>query len=149
MSSFFKHKVPLTPADEERVLAAIRQAEAGNRGEVGVHIDQQRHKHDPIERAEHIYRKLRMDSTRDGTAVLLYLSLANRQATVFAGPGIHAAAEPGFWQAVTDIVAKGAKSGDLPGGIEQGLAMVGDLLRRHAPGEDAAGNELPDAVTTD
>ena len=90
-----------------------------------------------------------MERTRTDSAVLLYVSTADRKAAVFAGKGIHGAAEPAFWQTVTDAVAEGARGGDLAGGIARALDRVGDLLREHAPGEDTAGNELPDVVTTD
>jgi len=67
---------------------------------------------------------------------------------VFAGSGIYGAAASGFWHEVVEAVADGYRSGDGVGGLVRGLANIGDLLRAHAPGEDSAGNELPDAVTT-
>jgi uncharacterized membrane protein len=33
-------------------------------------------------------------------------------------------------------------------GLCAALEQIGEVLREHVPGEDVAGNELPDAVTT-
>lgn len=138
---------PFTAAEEARLVAAIGRAEANNRGEVRVHVDPRKQKQAPLERAALLFRALGMDATRADTAVLLYVALADRKAAVYAGKGIHGAAEPGFWQSVIDAVGAGAAKGDLTAGLEAALDRVGALLREHAPGDDEAGNELPDAVS--
>lgn len=142
-------KRAFTKAEDDRLVAAIRAAEKGSRGEVRVHVEQSCREGNALGRAKVLFRELRMGRTRADTAVLLYVSTGDRKAAVFAGNGIHGAADPAFWQSVTDAVAEGARAGDLAGGIARALERVGDLLREHAPGEDTAGNELPDVVTTD
>jgi putative membrane protein len=89
-----------------------------------------------------------MHRTRDGTGVLLYIAPAQRKVAVYAGPGVHGAAKRGFWQHVVDAIARKAAHGDLTGGIVDALGRIGDLLRTHAPGDDSAGNELPDEVSS-
>jgi uncharacterized membrane protein len=138
---------PFTKAEEARLVAAIGRAEANNRGEVRVHVDPRKQKQAPLDRAAVLFRALGMGTTRADTAVLLYVALADRKTAVYAGKGIHGAAEPGFWQSVTDAVGAGAAKGDLTGGLEAALDLVGAVLREHAPGDDEAGNELPDAVS--
>jgi uncharacterized membrane protein len=89
-----------------------------------------------------------MRSTRDDTGVLPYVAPDARKAAVFAGTGIHGAADVQFWQCVVDVVAAGFKAGDGISGLVAGLSKIGELLRVAAPGDDSAGNELPDSVST-
>ena len=140
---------PLASEHERAVVAAIQAAEKGNRGEVRVHLEQRCPQgRGAIDRTKEIFHALGMDKTRDSTGVLLYVAVDDHKTAVFAGAGIFGATEPGFWQSVSDAVASGAKRGALHEGLVDALARVGELLRKHVPGDDAAGNELPDEVTT-
>lgn len=89
-----------------------------------------------------------MERTKSGTGVLLYVAELDRKAAVFAGPGVFGARAPDFWRDVTAAVAAGYRAGDRSGGIVRALEMIGALLREAAPGEDVAGDELPNRVTT-
>jgi uncharacterized membrane protein len=135
-------------AESARLVQAIAAAERGNRGEVRVHIEARCNERDPVERARQLFGMLGMPGTRDDTGVLLYLAVQNRKTAVFAGSGIHGAATAGFWQEVVDEVAAGFTRGDALGGLEAALEAIGDLLRTHAAGDDRAGDELPNQVTT-
>lgn len=129
------------------MVAAIGRAEAGNRGEVQVHLEARYPGDGPLGRAAALFAELGMDATRDGTGVLLYVAVEDRKAAVFAGPGIHAAGEDGFWQSAVEAIAAGFARGDRAGGLVAALDRIGDLLRAEVPGEDAAGDELPDRVS--
>jgi uncharacterized membrane protein len=137
----------LTAKEEEAVVAAIRDAERGNRGEVRVHLEAHCPEENPVRRAAVLFRALSMEQTAGATGVLLYVAVKDRRAAVFAGAGIHRAANDGFWQDAIDAVAGGFASGEPASGIIRALDMIGSLLRASVPGDDVAGNELPDAVT--
>lgn len=128
-------------------MGAIAEAESGNRGEVRVHIEEFC-AGDPLERAGEIFAELDMNETTEDTGVLLYVATVDRACAVFAGSGIHGARDPEFWQEVADAVAGGYRRGDPLAGIEMALLEVGQVLRERVPGEDSAGDELPNAVTT-
>ncbi len=131
-----------------KLVEMIGEAERGNRGEVRVHIENKSPSDDVMDRAKQLFGKLGMHKTRDDTAVLLYLAIVDRKVAVYAGKGIHGAAEEGFWGGVAAEVAGGFKAGDSLGGLCNALEMIGHLLREHAPGDDTAGDELPNQVTT-
>jgi uncharacterized membrane protein len=141
-------KAGLTIKERDLIVAAIKAAERGNIGEVRVHIEEKSSVRDVLARARTLFVELGMRKTKRGTGVLLYVALRNRTAAVYAGPGIHGAREPGFWQGVVDAVSSGYKKGKPAEGITKALGAIGDLLREHAAGEDVDGNELPDQVTT-
>ena len=143
MTSWFRkiRRRPLGAEDEMEVIRAIVEAEKGNRGEVRVHIES-RCPGDALERAREQFFRLGMDRTAEGTGVLLYVAEKDRRAAVYAGPGIHGAADERFWQLAVKAVAEGF-SGEPARGITGALAMIGELLRAAAPGR-ACRNELPD-----
>lgn len=137
----------LSRSEEARLVDAIRRAERDNRGEVRVHVER-RCKGDPLERARELFGSMCAGETSGDTGVLLYVAVASRRAAVWAGRGVHATAGPDFWQGAIDAVADGYRAGDGTRGIEAAIDEIGELLRRHLPGADTAGNELPDKVTT-
>jgi uncharacterized membrane protein len=141
--------VKLSEADEQAIVRAIANAERENRGEVRVHFEATCPTKDPVARARDLYGKLGLNRTKDDTAVLVYVAHRSKRCAVWSGAGIHPRADAAFWQSVTDAVAMGAKSGQLAQGLVNALKLVGELLRKHVPGRDVSGNELPDSITTE
>ena len=139
----------LFTGEQAKILVhAIAEAEAHNRGEVRVHVERRCPHADPLERAAEVFVALGMNETEDDTGVLLYVAVEDRSCAVFAGEGVLGARAEGFWQGVADAVANGYRRNDPVAGIEMALLRIGALLREHAPGEDAAGDELSNAVTS-
>jgi uncharacterized membrane protein len=138
----------LSSEDSEKLVRAIADAERGNRGEVRVHLERRCPGNDALSRARALFAELGMPKTRDDTGVLLYVAVDDRRAAVFAGSGIHGAAEAGFWQEVIDGLARHFGRGEAAAGLCGAVERIGELLRVHAPGDDSAGDELPNVVTT-
>lgn len=128
------------------MVAAIERAEKGHRGEIQVFIEARYPGDGPVARAHALFEELGLGATQDGTGVLLYVAAEDRRVAVWAGPGVHGAAEQGFWKDVVAEVAAGFARGDRAGGFERALERVRVLLERAAPGEDRAGNELANRV---
>lgn len=137
----------LSEFDEQRVVRAIANAERDNRGEVRVHIEPRCASKDALQRAQQVYRRLGLERTQDDTAVLLYIATKSRRAAVYAGKGVDAHVDEGFWTSVVGRVAEGFKDGRPAEGICGALGEVGELLRCHLPGDDVAGDELPNRIT--
>lgn len=138
----------LSLEDENRVVRAIANAERENRGEVRVHLEKKCRSTEPLARAQEVYERLGLRETRDDTAVLLYVATESRVCAVYCGAGLVAKPPAEFWKSITDKVARGFAKGAAADGLVAGLKHIGDVLRQHVPGDDAAGNEVPDAVTT-
>ncbi len=129
------------------LVAAIAAAEVGHRAELRVHIEAICDG-DAQLRARQIFGDLKMHETAEDTGVLLYLSPESKKVAVFAGKGVHQAAGEALWQEAVSRVAQGFRDGDGLAGLEAGIGIIGDAMRRCAPGEDTAGDELPNEVTT-
>lgn len=138
----------LSAAERRAIKAAIAHAEAGHRGEIRVHLEARYPGDGPLQRAVALFHELHMDRTAEGTGVLLYVAERDRKSSVFAGPGVYGAREPDFWRDVTHAVAEGYRKGERVAGLQRALEMIGEILREAAPGEDVAGDELPNQVTT-
>lgn len=138
---------PFDDVDRLAIVDAIALAEKGNRGEVRVHVEDHCPGSNALMRARELFGELGLHGTQDGTGVLLYVATVDRRAAVFAGIGIHGAASPRMWDRVVVEVTRGFASGNGREGLLKGLACVGDILRKHAPGADTHGNELPDQIT--
>lgn len=139
--------VELSAEDEARVVAAIADAERGNSGEVRVHLVRAGQA-EPLLDARRWFFELGMQHTAADTGVLLYVAVGDRTAAIFAGGALHSTVPPSRWQAVIDAVTAGYGAGRPGDGLCDGLNRVGGILREVLPGDDAAGNELPDVVTT-
>jgi uncharacterized membrane protein len=137
----------LKRSERGRVVEAIGRAEGGNRGEVRVHIEPECPADEPLDRAREVFGELGMHETDEQTGVLLYIADVDHKCAVFAGEGIFETRDPEFWHRVVDEVANGYKRGAPVEGIVHALEEVGAVLREQVPGEDAAGNELPDEVS--
>ncbi len=129
-----------------RVVAAIGEAERGNRGEVRVHLEA-RCRFDPVERAHDVFGELEMYETAEGTGVLLYLSVEDRRVAVFSGPGIPGITDPAFWEPAVDAARDGLREGALADGLVAALGAIGDILRASVPGEAPEGNQRPDTIS--
>lgn len=140
-------KWKLSKAEEARLVEAIRRAEEGHRGEVVVRLERSCRGGEPLARAAQVFEDLGMRRTAADTGVLLYVAVADRKAAVYAGQGVHGAAQPGFWQEVVDGLAQGFREGAPVVGLETAIERIGGLLRTAVPGEDTRGNELPDVVS--
>lgn len=137
----------LTFDEEQAVVRAIANAERGNRGEVRLHLEA-RCKGDPLERAAALYHQLGMHQTRDDTGVLLYVATTSRVCAVYGGAGIVGRPPEGFWKSVTDAVAQGFARKEPARGLIDALGRIGEVLREQVPGEDRAGDELPNTIST-
>ena len=137
----------LDPDQRQRLVSAIADAERGSRGELKLHIESEC-PGDPLERARHFFHAMGMAKTQDDTGVLLYVAPTSKDVSIYAGGGIHKAAGEALWTEAVRLVADGFRRDDGLSGIEAAVSVVGEALRRCAPGEDTAGDELSNEVGT-
>jgi uncharacterized membrane protein len=138
----------LKSLDDERIVAAIREAEARSRAEVRVHVAA-REVADPRTEAARVFEKLGMAGTAERNGVLLFVAPASQSITVLGDREAHERCGEAFWTAVVESVRGEFRAGRFTEGIVAGVRAVGDELARHfprRPGESDR-NELPDSVS--
>jgi uncharacterized membrane protein len=144
--SFSKKKEYFTPAQQQRMVEAIKEAEKNTSGEVRVFVESKCKFVDPVDRAKEIFFSLKMDDTKDRNAVLLYLALGDHQLALFADEGIYQRLGAEYWHAeVKKIIAAFTKN-DYTGGICSVVEDIGEALKQQFPYERTDKNELPDEI---
>jgi uncharacterized membrane protein len=138
----------LKSLDDERIVAAIREAEARSRGEIRVHVAEHEVA-DPRTEAALVFEKLGMADTAERSGVLLFVAPESQSITVLGDRGAHERCGEAFWTAVVEAVREEFRAGRFTEGIVAGVRALGDELARHYPrrpgGMDR--NELPDGVS--
>jgi uncharacterized membrane protein len=131
--------------DNDRIVAAIADAERRSSGEIRVHVTA-RKPEDLEERARRRFELLGMTKTADRNGVLLYIAPAVRRFQVLGDAGIHEKAGPDFWKEVASEMEESFRRGEFTEGIVRGVRKVGEILARHFPRGAADRDELPDAI---
>lgn len=139
---------PLTPEQEAALVAAIRQAELRTSGEIRVHLEDTCPTPEPLDRAAQVFAELGMHRTAQRNGVLFYLAWQSRQFAVIGDAGINAAVPDDFWETAKESVLQQFRAEKYAAGLEQGIRMVGEQLRRYFPYNAATDkNELDDSIS--
>jgi uncharacterized membrane protein len=144
-----KPKAFLGQLEHERIVAAIREAEALSRGEVRVHVSNQEVA-DAQAAARAQFEKLGMTDTAERNGVLIYVAPASQTFAVIGDRGIDEHCGPEFWTAVAEAMQDDFRNGRFTDGLVKGVTRTGKALAEKFPRTGAADrNELADEVTED
>ena len=147
MFSLFRKKPLFTQEENERIVAAIRNAEKRTSGEVRVYIEPKNPLVDPLERAALIFAKLRMEETDHRNSVLLYIATTHKEVALFGDHGIHEKVGIEYWQQEVKEMLDYFRNDNLVNGIINCITHIGETLHEkfpYIPTEDK--NELPDEI---
>jgi uncharacterized membrane protein len=137
-----------------RLEQAVRTSEARHLGELricveaGLSLPRLWRGQSPRERAIECFGLLRVWDTEHNNGVLIHLLLADHRIEVVADRGLSQRVPPETWQALADRLGEALAQGQTEAGLQQAIALVGELLHAHfpAPADGANPNELPDAI---
>jgi uncharacterized membrane protein len=139
-SSFF------TAEEQSKLLASISEAEKETSGEIRIHIDTTC-REDVLDRAAWIFRKLGMKKTAERNGVLFYLAVKDRKYAILGDAGINSKVPEGFWDSISEILARNFKEGKFTDGLSEGILLAGKQLKKHFPFKKGDVNELPDELS--
>lgn len=137
----------ITPADEAKITAAIKEAETNTSGEIRVHIESNC-EGNVLDRATEVFADLQMHKTELRNGVLFYVALEDHEFAVLGDAGINAIVPDNFWEEITAEVIKHFKQKQYAEGLTKGILMAGEQLKAHFP-YDRHGdtNELDDEIS--
>lgn len=95
-------------------------------------------------RAVAAFRLAAQGRTQGSTGVVIYLSMAERRAEIFADAAIAAKVAPEIWGDAMHAMLAEIRHGRVAEGMVAGVAHVGQVLAAHFPRESRGPNELPD-----
>jgi len=99
-----------------------------------------------MRRAEAEFYQAGLHRTVDATGVLIFVSIAERQAVVLADQGIAKQLAPDVWSETVSLITRSVKDGGLGRGLVEAIGRCGQLLKPHFPIKDHDRNELRDAL---
>ena len=97
-------------------------------------------------RAQLEFYQSSIKQTQGATGILLFVSLMERRAVVFADKAIASQLPIETWDSVVQKVIKGIKDGDMAGGFCEGIRVCGELLTKQFPVKPKDINELPNRL---
>ena len=141
---------PFSDAEQQRILAAIRQAETATSGEIRVHVEPHCAHPDPVQRAIEVFDQLGMHQTKQRNGVLFYLAHTDRRFAVVGDEGIDAKVPDDFWETTKDLLREHFAVGNYAEGLSRGIERAGQQLKHYFPYDRATDtNELPDDISFD
>lgn len=146
MFEFLFKKKYFTIPEQDKILAAIREAEYCTSGEVRLYIEAKCKTAVPLERAMAVFHSLKMDQTADRNAVILYIAMDSRQLAIYGDEGIHKIVGQDYWDNTIMRLTENFKGDNMTGGIVGAVKDIGIKLQKHFPYLEGDKNELPDDI---
>jgi uncharacterized membrane protein len=139
----------LRQLEHERIVHAIRDAEAKTSAEIRVYIHRGELKLDPLLAAQKKFHQLGMSRTSEHNGVLIFVAPRARQFAVIGDAGIHEKCGDDYWQRVVDLMREHFSNERYTDAIVDAIGDIGEVLARHFPKTFDDPDELPDQVVED
>jgi len=136
----------LSKVEHDRIVQAIRGAEVRTSGEIRVFIQRGKLNADPLIAAQKKFHQLRMQTTRERNAVLIFVAPRAHKFAVVGDKAIHEKCGEAFWQRIVDGMRVHFQNEKFSHALVEAIEEIGNVLAAHfqkTPGND---NELPDEV---
>ena len=132
------------------ISSMIKEMEKITSGEIRVAIKEEasffKTKKEIKDLAQEEFYKLKMDSTRDKTGILIYVLLSKRKFYILADSGIDEKVDQDVWNLMRDEMQDEFQKGHYLDGILKTIEKVGNLLSQHFPIKHDDTNELSNKV---
>jgi uncharacterized membrane protein len=132
--------------DHDRIVKAIRHAEAKTSGEIRVYVQRGKLKEDPLAVAQEQFNRLGMYKTNARNDVLIFVAPRMHQFAVVGDEGIHRHCGNALWESVVGKMRIHFQSERFSDAIVDAIGDIGEVLARHFPRSGDDSNELPNAV---
>jgi uncharacterized membrane protein len=135
-----------TKEEQQRIVAAIKEAELNTSGEIRVHIENHC-KEEALERAAEVFYDLKMNRTAARNGILFYLAVKDRKFAIIGDEGINKEVEHDFWNDIKDEMISNFKENKFAEGLIAGILKCGDKLKEYFPYQNDDVNELSDEIS--
>lgn len=135
-----------TKEEQQKIVAAIKEAELNTSGEIRVHIENHC-KEEALERAAEMFYDLKMDRTAARNGILFYLAVKDHKFAIIGDEGINREVEHDFWNDIKDEMTSNFKENKFAEGLIAGILKCGDKLKKYFPYQNDDVNELSDEIS--
>jgi uncharacterized membrane protein len=136
----------LSRLDHDRIVAAIKAAEAKTSGQIRVYVQRGELEGDPVIAAAEKFQKLHMHATKERNGVLIFVVPRARKFAVIGDERVHEKCGDEFWQKLVDGMRAHFQNENFTDALVEAIEEAGKLLARHFPKTAAAQNELSDEI---
>ena len=136
----------LTKEEEQEIVQAIVVAENNTSGEIRVHIEEHSEKL-PLDRAQEVFFKLKMDKTKDRNGVLFYVCVADKKFAIIGDEGINNVVDTNFWNSTKEVVIANFKEKNFKKGLVDGILKAGEQLKSYFPFQSDDVDELSNEIS--
>jgi uncharacterized membrane protein len=136
----------LSKIEHDRIVQAIREGESRTSGEIRVFIQRGKLTADPPVAAQKKFHQLRMHTTRERNAVLIFVAPRAHKFAVVGDKAIHEKCGDEFWQRIVDGMRVHFQNEKFSHAMVEAINEIGKLLAAHFPKTAANANELPDQI---
>ena len=143
-----KEKAFIEQLQNDRIVAAVREAESKTSGEIRVFISR-KETSDPLAAAQAEFNRMGMTNTAERNGVLIFVAPRSQKFAILGDKGIHERCGEEFWSQVAEQMAAHFRKSEFTEGIVCAIQKAGTLLTEHFPRRADDKNELSDAVERD
>lgn len=134
-----------TEAERIKIEATIAAAEKDTSAEIRLFVESECGEN-VLDRAAFIFYELKMQNTKDRNGVLFYLATDSRQFAILGDSGINSKVEPDFWYEIKMSMQNHFTEGDFVHGLNNGIQLTGEALKKHFPYQKGDSNELSNEI---
>ena len=138
----------LNQLEQDRVVAAIGEAEKKTSGEIRVFISRWEPT-DALAAARTQFSRLAMHQTRERNGVLIFVAPRVSKFAVIGDEGVHAKCGDAFWTDVAKAMSGYFKRQQFTEGLLHGIEKAGELLAQHFPRHADDKNQLSNEIESD
>ena len=132
--------------EQQKIVAAIKEAELNTSGEIRVHIENHCKK-EALERAAEVFYDLKMNQTAARNGILFYLAAKDHKFAIIGDEGINKNVEHDFWNDIKDEMVAMFKENKFAEGLIAGILKCGKRLKEYFPYQSDDVNELSDEIS--
>ncbi len=136
----------LTKEEQQKIVAAIEEAELNTSGEIRVHIES-KCKGDAVSRAIYIFNYLKMYKTEQRNGVLVYVATESKKLAIIGDVGINQRVPADFWNSIKDNMVAAFVRGAFVDGIADAVRAAGESLKEYFPYQSDDVNEQPNEIS--
>jgi uncharacterized membrane protein len=136
----------LSKLEHDRIVQAIRDAEAKTSGQIRVYIQRGKLNIDPLIAAQKKFHLLGMHKARERNGVLIFVAPRAHKFAVVGDKAVHEKCGEQFWQRLADGMRAHFKNEKFSHAIVETIEEIGKVLAAHFPKTRAAPNELSDEI---
>ena len=134
--------------DEDRIVAAIQEAECDTSGEIRVHLQPALAEGaEVMDVAYETFQLLKMHETGQRNGVLIFIVPSAQQFAILGDEGINQLVPENFWEDVRNVLQADFRQGKFAEGLCKGIEMIGQKLKKFFPYQANDVNELPDEIS--